>query len=498
MKLNEFERIAKILAKEHKIEIKAGESWSANIKFRKVFYRQDDIYNLSEDHILGLILHEIGHIHYTTDVELPKDNKELVHSTLNMIEDISIEHIIGQDYPNAGEILESTKEEVLNNLLKILPKLKISLHEKSLLFAATRFEGRGYSVGLEKYEELGEDISEIMVARQDEILERKQTKDLMPMVNEIVELIIKALGEPTPEEKRQMMENLNNVNACETDQGGMIKRKEINSLKAGKGWKEGVELAHRVAMINEICDMATYIGKKLRTILKRNNAMEYGGRYKSGKLVPKRFVRIKVLKDRRPFARRIVKSNQSYAFALASDISGSMFDDYDPKKTLGSYALSSMMMVGEALRLAGVPRSMTLFGYRTNTVAPMGRLPITFEQLGNDKAIRKAGPSGTEIDKAMYACIKELSMVKAERKIMIVLSDGSSYLPEMKAAHKMAIEAGIEPLGITIGNYGSNMETTFGKDKNKVIEDVRNKKLIGQAFVDILKESIKQSISCAT
>ena len=146
-----------------------------------------------------------------------------------------------------------------------------------------------------------------------------------------------------------MAQNTNNVEANETDQQCMTKRKTINALKSGRGWQEGVELAHRVAMVNEICDMSTIIGKKLKSILKRNNAMEFGGRFRSGKLLAKRFVRIVALKDKNPFARRIVKSNQSYAFAIASNVLGSMFDDYEPKNTLGSYALSSMHMVGEAL-----------------------------------------------------------------------------------------------------------------------------------------------------
>ena len=123
----------------------------------------------------------------------------------------------------------------------------------------------------------------------------------------------------------------------------------------------------------------------------------------------------------------------------------------------------------------------------------MGKAPITFEQLGNEKAIRKARPNGTEIDKGIDACIKELSSVRAERKIMIILTDGSCYLPEIKEAHKRAVAAGIEPLGITLGNYGGNMETVFGKNKNRIIEDTKNKKLIGTAFIDILKESVKIS-----
>jgi predicted metal-dependent peptidase len=494
MRKNEFERIAKILAKEHKIEIDSGESWSANIKSRKVFYRQEDIFNLSEDHILGLILHEIGHIHYTTDAELPVKNKELIHCTMNMLEDISVEHIIGQDYPNAGEILESTKEEVIDNLLKILKNLKISVHEKALLFAATRFEGRGYSTGLEPHEILGEKISEIMIKSKSEILERKYTKDLLPLANEIVELIIKMAGEPSESEKRQMMENSNTGNANRTDGQGIIQKKAINGLKAKHGWNEGIEMASRLAMVNEICDLAIFIGKKLRTILKRNNAMEFGGRFRSGKLLAKRLIRTKILKDRKPFAHRIVKSNQSYAFAIAADVSGSMFDDPEPRETFGSYALSSMLMVGEALRLAGIPRSMTIFGYHANVVAPMGKLPITFEQLGSEKAVKKAGPGGTEIDKAIDACVRELSQVRAERKIMIILTDGSSYMPDMKEAHKRALEAGIEPLGITIGRYdGKTMNDVFGKEKNIIIEDVKNKKLIGKAFIDILKESVKKS-----
>ena len=194
MRKNEFERIAKILAKEYKIEIKEGQSWSANIKSKQVFYRLDDIYNLSEDHILGLILHEVAHVFFTDAVELDKQNKELTHSVLNVLEDIAIENLIGAHYPNAKEILESTKEEVLNNLLKILKTLKISVHEKALLFAAARFEGRGYSTGLEDYEKIGEKISEIMIKEKNEILNRKQTKDLLPMANEIVDLIIRMPG----------------------------------------------------------------------------------------------------------------------------------------------------------------------------------------------------------------------------------------------------------------------------------------------------------------
>jgi len=494
MKLIEFQKVGDMLSREHKISIIEGRGWAANIKNRSVFYKKDDIYNLPEDHILGFLLHEIAHIHYTTDVDLPDKNKELMSVTLNMIEDISIESIIGKDYPNAEEILTSTKGEVLDTLIKMLPTMKnISIHEKSLLYAAARFEGRGYAFGISKYEKLGEKISQIMVKKKKDILERKETKNLLPLVKEVVDLMIKEEGEPTEEKKEEMAISAGSEgNATSRQREKQTKKEIIENLKAGQGWKKGPSIANNVKFIDEITDQATRIGKQLRSVLKRNNAMEYAGRYRSGKLLAKRFVRVKTLNDRHPFTRRIVKSNQSYAFAIASDVSGSMFGgmgEIDP----GSYALSSLHMVGEALKYASIPRSLTIFGEYANTVAPMGKTQIRWEQLANDKDIRKADQGGTSIDRAINACTVELEKVTAERKIMIILTDGQSYLQEMKDAHKKATKAGIECLGITIGyDSGAYMDQTFSKKKNITISN-DNTEEIGKAFIKILKTSVSMS-----
>src|ERR1035437_2289738 len=197
-----------MLAKEHHITIEEGESWAANLKKREIYYRKEDIFNLGEDHVLGLLLHEIAHIHYTNDVTMPKDNPELTHSTLNMLEDISIENIISNDYPNAGEILAETKMECLDVLVRMLPKMtNVVVHEKALLYAATRFEGRGYLYQTEDYEKLGDEIATLMKSQENEILNRKQTKDLLPLAIKIVEMLIKKAGELTQEQKREIEGN---------------------------------------------------------------------------------------------------------------------------------------------------------------------------------------------------------------------------------------------------------------------------------------------------
>lgn len=495
MKLAEFTKVAGMLAKEHKIKIQEGRGWAANIKNRDVFYRKEDIYTLPEDHILGLLLHEIAHIHYTTETITKDPHKELKFSTLNMIEDISIEHIISNDYPNAGEILASTKMEVLDTLVKMLPKMKdISIFEKALLYGATRFEGRGYEFGIEPYEKLGDEISKIMLRRQSEIYGRAQTKDLIPLVEEIVDLIVKEAGEPDEKQKRQLMQT-NNGNASEQDETEHAKNKVIKGLKSGKGWKEGVPLANNTAFIDAIADQAAGIGKQLRTVLKRNNAMEYGGRYRTGKLMAKRFVRIKAMKDRNPFTRRIVKSNQSYAFAIAGDVSGSMFNESYPEDQPGSYALTSMHMVAEALKYAGIPRSLIIFGMKARVLTPMGRSRVEWSKIADELEIRRTNPGGTDISTAITACTAELNKVRAERKIMILLTDGSSDLYSMKEAHKKATNMGIECLGITIGDGGAEyyMDETFSEEKNTKIKSTKNTALIGKAFIDILKKSVAMS-----
>lgn len=491
MKLNEFTKVAQMLAKEHKITIEEGHAWAANIKQRRVFYKKDDIYNLSEDHILGFILHEIAHILYTSDVTMPKKHAELTHSALNMIEDIAIEHIISGDYPNAGEILDGTRDEVLDTLIKMLPKMKnVSIFEKALLYGSARFEGRGYSMGLEPYEELGDKIAKIMTARKDEIYNRKETGDLMPLIKDIVDLIIKEAGEPTEEDKNSMRQGGMHGHANEGTNQEASKRQVINKMKGGRGWKEGAMIDPHIQFIDAISDQASVMGKQLRTVLKRNNAMEFAGRYRSGKILAKRYVRVKAMKDRRPFARRIVKSNQSYAFAVASDVSGSMFGNSTPDA--GSYALSSMHMVGEALRYAGIPRSMSVFGVKAVTASPMGKKQIVWSDLASSIIVRKARPNGTDISEAIKNCTTELNKVRAERKIMIVITDGQSDQYAMKEAHKEATQAGIECLGITIGRSYC-MDEVFSAKKNIAIEDTSDSKLIGKAFIDILKATITKS-----
>lgn len=498
MRLAEFKKIANLLAREHKLLVKEGTNWSANIKEKIIYFRKEDIYSLPEDHILGLLLHETAHIHYTTISKLPDKNKEITHATMNALEDIAIEHIISKDYPNAGEILDETREEILDNLVRILPNLTtITDHEKALLYSVVKFLGRGWKKGIEDYEKLGEKIAKIMTKEKNNILSRKKTEDLIPLAQKIVELLIKEFGELPESTKRRIgMEALQHTESSGTGEQIQDKKQIVNSLKGGDKGYGGIGTAYTgVTFIDSIGDKAQIVGQQLRRILKRNQAMEYGGKYRTGKLMNKRLHRIKTVKDRRPFGRKIIKTNQSYAFALSSDVSGSMTSRASRLKER-DYALTSMFMVSEALRIAGIPRSLAVFASKPAKISTMHKLMVGWDEITNSSTIQSTDTGNTNIDLAIDDCRKELQNIKAEKKIMIILTDGSSDPTTLRTSYEKTIKSGIHPIAIVIdGPYGTSgyLKPIFDKNNLIIINNAQEANTIDEAFIKILRETIKLS-----
>lgn len=218
--------------------------------------------------------------------------------------------------------------------------------------------------------------------------------------------------------------------------------------------------------------------------------MEFGGRYKSGKIMTKRLARIKTLQDRRPFGRRIIKSNQSYAFAIASDISGSM--GRGAKETNLDWSLSSLYMTGEALKIANTARALIIFGENAVIINPLDKNKVSWEKIIAEDTMKKADPFATSIGKAMNTCTEELDKSRAERKIMIILTDGYADTEEILEEYKLAAKRNIECLAIIIGN-GTRLGIESVFPENNITRIERNKKEIGEAFMKILKSTITRS-----
>ena len=496
MKIAAFSKIADMLAKEHRIVLREAESWKANIRSRELFYKKNDVYDLEEDYVLGLLLHEIAHIHYTTETNFEKNtHPEMAGVILNMVEDNSIEHIIGNDYPNAAEILHRTQQEMLDVLIRMLPKMtNVSRHEKALLYGAVRFNGRGYETPILEHEMVGQKIADYMETKRNEILGRRTTPDLMPIVDEIMKILLKEIGEPEEWEKNSMRQNNEDnygdlKNQTSQAGNGGIRKGLIDALKEGSNgdgysWSGTHDLG--LQGIDEIMQQAHKIGGDLRRVLRRNQAMEFGGRFRTGKLKTKNLARIRVNHDRKPFGRRVIKSNQSYAFAVAADASGSMFGGGQRQKA--NYAFSSLYMVAEALRIADVQRVLIAFGNMAITVKPMSKKQIRWNEINDERIGRETG-GGTEIDLAMNLAINELDKVTAERKIMVILTDGESSIDPIKEQYKRAQKKDIEMVAITIGS-NSTLSRIFKPSEHIRIEKTSDCS-VGNAFIKILKDAIK-------
>ena len=264
----------------------------------------------------------------------------------------------------------------------------------------------------------------------------------------------------------------------------------------GKGGDDPWESSPRITFVDKIGDKSTLVGRRLRTILKRNNAMEFGGRYRTGKLRTKMIIRTRTVKDRRPFGRRVIKSNKSYAFAVTSDVSGSMFNDrwngVSENGDSASKALSSLYMVSEALRIAKVPRALSMFGEKAVSISNMTSLPIRWNQISNDNNLDKARQNDTNISSAMEMSIKQLKGENAERKILIVLTDGEDHPHSIIQQVKEATKNNIECIGITIGN-GSILEQCFPPGNNISVNRSDDPQGISDAFITVLERTITKS-----
>jgi uncharacterized protein with von Willebrand factor type A (vWA) domain len=160
------------------------------------------------------------------------------------------------------------------------------------------------------------------------------------------------------------------------------------------------------------------------------------------------------------------------------------------------YALSSMHLVGEALRKANIPRSLIVFATHAIVINDMNKKAVSWQTLAHPDKLYKANNNGTDIAKAINQCQTQLNTIRAKRKIMIILTDGSSDIDEMTEAHKQATNEGIECIAIAINRdsyeYGT-IQNVFSKEKTTIIDDTRQTEKIGQAFIDVLETSVKLS-----
>ena len=106
--------LAGFIADKIGIQIKPGRCWSADVK-RQIIYYPKDVYFTDKE--LALLIHEAGHLKYTeapaealakaeTEIKKLGKNPKMLFNLLNSLEDIRIEHLIGEEFLGARQALD--------------------------------------------------------------------------------------------------------------------------------------------------------------------------------------------------------------------------------------------------------------------------------------------------------------------------------------------------------------------------------------------------------
>lgn len=117
-------KLASLLAGREKIRVHAGNHWSVNIETKELTYDEATLRRYNEDHVIGFLLHEIGHVNYTTsidtDTELFKKHPTISKNYCNAFEDIRIDYLMSYKYKNSMEAIEAMHEQATAYALETL------------------------------------------------------------------------------------------------------------------------------------------------------------------------------------------------------------------------------------------------------------------------------------------------------------------------------------------------------------------------------------------
>lgn len=100
-----IEQMANALsAKYEDIEVEIGQDWSSNVREKKLIYNPLTFLTSTKADVISSIVHELGHIEYSTDPrdwkqsKFFKDNRPYTLETVNMFEDFRLDKIIEKDF----------------------------------------------------------------------------------------------------------------------------------------------------------------------------------------------------------------------------------------------------------------------------------------------------------------------------------------------------------------------------------------------------------------
>ena len=113
-----IEQMANIFSTQHNIIVRPSDTWRIDLKEKVLEYNPTSLMFGTKAEVVASLLHEIGHLRHTTELEKIKRGKYLSKScnsafeVLNCFEDFRIDDIMKKSYAGAEDIFESNKGTV--------------------------------------------------------------------------------------------------------------------------------------------------------------------------------------------------------------------------------------------------------------------------------------------------------------------------------------------------------------------------------------------------
>lgn len=345
---NYIEALTTALAQDNKIKFKeTNRTWHSDINTKTLYYNPNDLRELNVDLVKGLLLHETGHLNYTTQdnpTELEKSNPSL-HGVYNSLEDLRIEHRINNFYGDFSRYpLEALNtygvDQHIQNVHKGTHREARKLDQMTLLLTTLGLNEEGYNHRFygdtsQLYNGSDEKVQEIFMINQSSLSRITEKCRLAKDLDEVKQVVDNELYPII----KDLIEEANQ----QPQQQPIMGKHAPQTLKGGKnGKKQNYERAIPEDKELDVL-LAPYINTlahRIVDILKERSSTRYTGAYKKGRLLSKNAYKV-IVGDTRLFSRKNNPDKPNYTITLLLDESGSMREGNKHFNTyIGSYLLA--------------------------------------------------------------------------------------------------------------------------------------------------------------
>lgn len=129
-------QVATALSSRYNVQIREGKGWAMDIENRVMTYKAEHLLALDRDTCLGILLHELGHLHFTTSEwmetsKLFKKYDKIVFNAVNAYEDVRINEKMSQSYMGSRDLIEAMNELLAGDGVQQIMKMDKEIRERN-------------------------------------------------------------------------------------------------------------------------------------------------------------------------------------------------------------------------------------------------------------------------------------------------------------------------------------------------------------------------------